>query len=128
MRRFLLAISTAAFLLFMAAPPARADVSPELGDATGDLVRALADLGITVSIAVLKEVSKAGQQLAREHLEAEYWRGPALEPDEYVGGFNLKLYPQGKSRSDEHFRAETFYRLDRHGLKELEFNASRPKQ
>jgi len=91
MRRFLLAISTAAFLLFMAAPPARADVSPELGDATGDLVRALADLGVTVSIAVLKEVSKAGQQLAREHLEAEYWRGPALEPDEYVGGFNLKL-------------------------------------
>jgi hypothetical protein len=126
MRRSLLVISTAAFLLFMAAPPARADASPELGDATEDLVRALADLGVTVSIAVLKEVSKAGQQLAREHLEAESWRGPAIEPDEYVGGFNLKLYPQGKSRSDDHFRAETFYRLDRHGLKELEFNASRP--
>jgi len=126
MRRFLLAISTAAFLLFMAAPPARADVSPELGDATGDLVRALADLGVTVSIAVLKEFSKAGEQLAREHLDAESWHGPAIEPDEYVGGFNLKLYPQGKSRSDDHFRAETFYRLDRNGLKELEFNASRP--
>jgi hypothetical protein len=126
MTRSLLAISTAAFLLFMGASPARADASPELGDATGDLVRALADLGVTVSIAVLKEVSKAGQQLAREHLEAETWHGPAIEPDEYVGGFNLKLYPQGKSRSDDHFRAETFYRLDRHGLKELEFNAVRP--
>ena len=126
MRRSLLVISTAAFLLFMAAPPARADASPELGDATRDLARALADLGVTVSIAVLKEVSKAGQQLAREHLDVESWRGPAIEPDEYVGGFNLKLYPQGKSRSDDHFRAETFYRLDRHGLKELEFNAVRP--
>ena len=91
-----------------------------------DLVRALADLGVTVSIAVLQELGKAGEQIAREHLEAESWRGPAIEPDEYVGGFNLKLYPQGKSRSDDHFRAETFYRLDRHGLKELEINASRP--
>ena len=126
MRRLLLAISTAAFLLFLGAPPAQADESPELSAATGDLVRALADLGVTVSIGVLKELSKAGEQLAREHLEAESWRGPAIEPDEYVGGINLKLYPQGKSRSDNHFRAETFYRLDRHGLKELEFNASRP--
>ena len=123
MRRSLLVIGTAAFLLFMAAPSARADTSPEFGDA---LVQALADLGITVSIAVLNEVSKAGQQLAREHLDVESWRGPAIEPDEYVGGFNLKLYPQGKSRSDNHFSAETFYRLDRHGLKELEFNAVRP--
>ena len=89
-------------------------------------MRALGDLGVTVSIAVLKELTKAGEQLAREHLEAESWRGPAIEPDEYVGGINLKLYPQGKSRSNNHFRAETFYRLDRHGLKELEFNASRP--
>jgi len=126
MRRSLLVISTAAFLLFMVAPPVRADASPELGDATEELVRALSDLGITVSIAVLKEVSKAGQQFAREHLDVESWRGPAIEPDEYVGGFNLKLYPQGKSRSDNHFSAETFYRLDRNGLKELEFNAVRP--
>ncbi len=122
----MLLLSTAAFLLFISAPPAQAEASPELGDATGDLVRALADLGVTVSIAVLKEFSKAGEQLAREHLDAESWHGPAIEPDEYVGGFNLKLYPQGKSRSDDHFRAETFYRLDRNGLKELEFNASRP--
>ena len=126
MRRSLLLLSTAAFLLFIGAPPAQAEASPELGDATGDLVRALADLGVTVSIAVLKEFSKAGELLAREHLDAESWHGPAIEPDEYVGGFNLKLYPQGKSRSDDHFRAETFYRLDRNGLKELEFNASRP--
>ena len=85
-------------------------------------MRALGDLGVTVSIAVLKELTKAGEQ----YLEAESWRGPAIEPDEYVGGINLKVYPQGKSRSNNHFRAETFYRLDRHGLKELEFNASRP--
>ena len=126
MRRFLLALSTAAFLLFMGAPPAQADQLPELSVATGDLVKALADLGVTVSIAVVKELTKAGEQLAREHLEAESWHGPAIEPDEYVGGFNLKLYPQGKTRSDNHFRAETFYRLDRYGIKELEFNASRP--
>jgi len=51
--------------------------------------------------------------------------GPAIEPEEYVGGYNLKLYPKGKSESSEHVQAETFYRLDRHGLKELEINASR---
>ena len=126
MRRSFFALTTVAFLLFMGAPPVHADASPELGDATRDLVRALADLSVAVGIGVLKEFSQAGEQLAREHVEAESWRGPAIEPDEYVGGFNLKLYPQGKSRSDDHFRAETFYRLDRHGLKELEFNASRP--
>lgn len=124
MRR-VLGISIIALLLLLGAAPARADAPPELGDATKDLMKALADLGVTVSIAVIQELGKAGEQLAREHLEAESWRGPAIEPDEYVGGFNLKLYPQGKSRSDDHFRAETFYRLDRHGLKEIEINASR---
>jgi hypothetical protein len=126
MKRTLLALSVVAVLLLTGVPTSRADTSPELGDATRELVRALANLGVTVSIAVIQELGKAGEQIAREHLEAEPWRGPAIEPDEYVGGFNLKLYPQGKSRSDDHFRAETFYRLDRHGLKELEINASRP--
>jgi hypothetical protein len=129
MRRASLAMSLVALLLFMGAPSARADEAPELADATAHLMKALTDLGVTVSIAVIQELGKVGEQLAKEHLEAEHWRGPAIDADEeYVGGFNLKLYPQGKSRSDEHFRAETFYRLDRHGLKEFEFNTSRPKE
>src|SRR5437660_12629241 len=98
MRRFLLAISTAAFLLFMGAPPAQADESPELSAATGDLVRALGDMGVTVSISVLTELTNAGEQLAREHLEPETWHGAAIEPDEVVVCLKLALYAQAKGR------------------------------
>jgi len=125
MKRSLLALSIIAILMCTVPPAARADTQPELGPAMEDLIKALTNLGVTVSVGVIKELSKAGEQFAREHLEAEFWRGPAIEPEEYVGGYNLKLYPKGKSQSSEHFQAETFYRLDRHGLKELEINASR---
>jgi hypothetical protein len=125
MRRSLLGVGLA--ILLLASPPiVRADTPPELGEATQDLLAALADLGVTVSLALAQELGKAGERLAKEHLEGEAWRGPGIDPEEYVGGFNLKLYPKGKSRSDEHLKAETYYRLDRNGLKEFEFNASRP--
>jgi hypothetical protein len=125
MKRLLLGVGLA--ILLLASPPiARADTPPELGDATRDLLATLAELGVTVSLALAQELAKAGERLAKEHLEGEAWRGPSIEPDEYVGGFNFKLYPKGKSRSDEHVKAETYYRLDRNGLKELEFSASRP--
>jgi hypothetical protein len=114
-------------LILLAGPPiVRADSPPALGEATQELLGALANLGVTVSVAMIKELSKVGEQFTKEHFEAESWRGPAIEPEEYVGGFNLKLYPKGKSQSEDHFKAETYYRLDRHGLKELEFSATRP--
>ena len=125
MKRSLLGVGLT--ILLLAGPLiARADSPPELSEATRDLLAALADLGATVSLALAQELAKAGERLAKEHIEGEAWRGPGIDPDEYVGGFNLKLYPKGKSRSDEHINAETYYRLDRYGLKELEFSASRP--
>jgi hypothetical protein len=128
MKRAVLATSLIVILLLTVAPAARAHAEPELGDAINNLAQALTQLGIGVTAGVLKELSKAGEQIAREHLEVESWHGPALEPDEYVGGFNFKLYPKGKSKSDEYFKAETYYRRDRHGLKEFEFSTSRPEK
>jgi hypothetical protein len=125
MKHSLLAVSIIGVLLAAGPITARADSSHDVGDATQHLLEALTNLGVTVSVAVIKELGKAAEDLAKEHVEAEVWRGPAIEPDEYVGGFNLKLYPKGKSRSDEHFKAGTYYRLDSHGLKELEFSTSR---
>ena len=127
MKRTVLALSLIAILVLTVTSPARADSRPQLGDAVDDLMGTLANLGVAFSIVVMEELSKAGEQVVREHLEFESWRGPAIEPDEYVGGFNLKLYPQGKSHSAEHFKAETWYRFDRHGLKEFELNTSRPE-
>ena len=127
MKHSLLGFGVIALLLFSGPSIVRADdVPPALGEATQELLGALANLGVTVSVAVIKELTKAGEQFTKEHLAVESWRGPAIEPEEYVGGFNLKLYPKGKSNSEDHFRAETFYRLDQHGLKELEFSATRP--
>ena len=127
MKPSLVACSVIALLLFSGPTIVRADdTPPALGQATQDLLGALANLGVTVSAAMVKELSKATEQFTKEHLSVESWRGPAIEPEEYVGGFNLKLYPKGKSQSEDHFRAETFYRLDHHGLKELEFSATRP--
>ena len=127
MKHPLLGCTVIALLLVSGPTIARADESPPaLGQATQDLLGALANLGVTVSVAMINELSKASEQFTKEHLAVESWRGPAIEPEEYVGGFNLKLYPKGKSQSEDHFRAETFYRLDRQGLKELEFSATRP--
>jgi hypothetical protein len=126
MKRSLLGYAVMVLILLAGPPIVRADSPPALGEATQELLGALANLGVTVSVAMIKELSKVGEQFTKEHFEAESWRGPAIEPEEYVGGFNLKLYPKGKSQSEDHFKAETYYRLDRHGLKELEFIATRP--
>ena len=126
MKRSLLGYAVIVLMLLAGPSVVRADSPPALGEATEDLLGALANLGVTVSVVMMKELSKVGEQFTKEHFEAESWRGPAIEPEEYVGGFNLKLYPKGKSQSEDHFKAETYYRLDRHGLKELEFSATRP--
>ena len=126
MKHSLLGCSVIALLLIWPTVVRADDAPPALGQATQDLLGALANLGVTVSVAVIKELGKAGEQFTKEHLAVESWRGPAIEPEEYVGGFNLRVYPRGKSKSEDHFLAETFYRLDRHGLKELEFSATRP--
>ena len=127
MKYSLLGFTVIALLLLGGPGMVRADdPPPALGQATQDLVGALANLGVTVTVAVIKELSKVGEQFTKEHLAVESWRGPAIEPEEYVGGFNFKLYPKGKSKSEDHFSAETFYRLDQQGLKELEFSATRP--
>ena len=126
MKHSLLVLSLVTLLLAGPAT-ARAESTPEICDAAQQLVEALANLGATFTIGVIRELSMATERLAKDHVEGEAWRGPAIEPDEYVGGFNLKLYPKGKSHSDEHFKAESFYRLDRNGqLKEFEFSTSRP--
>lgn len=126
MKHSLLAVSLVASLLLAGPAVVRAESSPEVGDAAQQLAEALASLGINLTIGAIRELSVAAERVAKEHIEGESWRGPAIEPEEYVGGFNLKLYPKGKSQSGEHFKAETFYRLDRNGLKELEFSTSRP--
>lgn len=121
MKHSLFALSLVATLLLGGPAVGRAESTPEVDEAARQLVEALANLGVTLTI----ETIRATERLAKEHIEGETWHGPAIEPDEYVGGFNMKLYPKGKSRSDEHIKAETFFRLDRHGLKELEFSTSR---
>ncbi len=125
MKYSLLALSLVATLLLAGPAAARAESSREVDEAARQLAEALENLGVTLTIGAIRELSMATERLAKDHIEGDAWRGPAIEPDEYVGGFNLRLYPKGKSRSDEHFKAETFYRLDRHGLKELEFSTSR---
>ncbi len=125
MKHMLLHISVIVLFLFAAPAVTRADSAPPVENALRDLLSALRELGVTVSETVAQEVIKTGERLAKDHLDIESWRGPGIDPEEYVGGFNLKLYPKGKSKSDEHLKAETYYRLDRHGLKELEFSTSR---
>jgi hypothetical protein len=125
MKRTLLHLGVIAVLLFSAPAVTRADSAPPVADAALNLLSALAELGVTVSATLAQEVIKAGERLSKDHFDIEAWRGPGLDPEEYVGGFNLKLYPKGKSQSGEHLKAETYYRLDRHGLKELEFSTSR---
>jgi len=114
-----------ALFLFTAPSIARADSAPPVGDAVRDLVGALSQLSVNLSAALIQEFSKAGERLSKEHFDMESWRGPGLEPEEYVGGFHFKLYPQGKSKSEEHLKAETYFRMDRNGIKELEFSTSR---
>jgi hypothetical protein len=125
MKHTVLYVSVLAIFLFTAPAITRADSAPPVADAAEDLLKALAEFGVTVSATLTKELIKAGERLTKEHVDVEAWRGPGLDPEEYVGGFNFKLYPKGKSKSDEHLKAETYYRLDRHGLKELEFSTSR---
>jgi len=118
MKQALCALNLVALLL--AGPAiARAESTAEVGEAAEQLVEALTKLGVAVTTSVLRELGAA----AKEHVEGEVWHGPAIESDELVGGFNLKLYPKGKSQSDEHIKAESFYRLDQDGgLKEFEFS------
>jgi hypothetical protein len=125
MKHIVLSVTVIVMVLFAAPDFTRADSTPPVSEAAQDLVSALAELGVTVSATLVQELSKAGERLTKEHFDIESWRGPGLDPEEYVGGFNLKLYPKGKSKSDEHLKAETYYRLDRHGLKELEFSTIR---
>ncbi len=125
MKRTAIAAVLAAFVLFAAAP-ARAESTPEgtaskdIGEATQRLAEALTKFGVVILTGAIKEFTTA----AKDHVEGDVWHGPAIDPDDHtVGGFNLKLYPKGKSQSDEHVRAETYYRLDRDGqLKEFEFS------
>lgn len=121
MKHSLLALSLVATILLGGPAAGRAESTPEVDEAASQLVEALANLGVTLTI----DAIRATERLAKDHIEGETWHGPAIEPDEYVGGFNVRLYPKGKSRSDEYFKAETFFRLDRHGLKEFEFSTSR---
>jgi hypothetical protein len=118
MKQTLCALNLVALLL--AGPAiARAESTAEVGEAAERLVEALTKLGVAVTTNALRELGAA----AKEHVEGEAWHGPAIEADENVGGFKLRLYPEGKSRSDEHFQAETYYRLDQNGqLKEFEFS------
>jgi hypothetical protein len=125
MKHAVLHVGVIAILLFAAPAITRADPAPSVPEAASDLFSALAELGVTVSATLAQELIKAGERLTKEHFDIESWRGPGLDPEEYVGGFSMKLYPKGKSKSDEHVNAETYYRLDRHGLKELEFSTSR---
>jgi len=125
MKHTVLRASVIAVFLFASPVITRADSVPPVADAARDLLSALAELGVTVSATLAQEVIKAGERLSKDHFDLESWRGPGLDPEEYVGGFNLKLYPKGKSKSDEHLKAETYYRLDSHGLKEFEFSTSR---
>ena len=125
MKHTVLLASVIAMFLFAAPALTRADSPPPVADAARDLLSALAEFGVTVGATLVQELSKAGERLSKEHFDIESWRGPGLEPEELVGGFNFKLYPKGKSKSDDHLKAETYYRLDRDGLKELEFSTSR---
>lgn len=126
MKPSLLVFSLVAMLLLAGPAVTRAESTPDVGDAAQQLVEALANLGVTFTLGAIRELSLATERLAKEHIEGEAWHGPAIESDEYVGGFNLKLYPKGKSQSDEHINAETFFRLDQNGqLKEFEFSTSR---
>jgi hypothetical protein len=124
MKYSLLAVSFVALLLF-GPLAARAEVKPDAEEAVQQLADALTNLGITITLGAIRELSIATERLVKDHVEVESWSGPAIEPDEYVGGLNLKLYPRGKSQSNEHFKTETFYRFDQYGLKELEFSTSR---
>src|SRR5437773_2064560 len=118
MKQTLCALSLTALLLAGPAT-ARAESTAEVGQAAQQLVEALTKLGVAVTTSALRELGAA----AKEHVEGEAWHGPAIEADERVGGFNLKLYPKGRSQSDEHIKAESFYRLDQGGgLKEFEFS------
>jgi hypothetical protein len=121
MKQTLCALNLVALLL--AGPAiAHAESTAEVGEAAQQLADALTKFGVAVVNSAIKEFSAA----AREHIDADAWHGPAIEADENVGGFKLRLYPEGKSRSDEHFQAETYYRLDQNGqLKEFEFSTTR---
>ena len=125
MKHTVLHVSVIAMFLLTSPAITRADSAPPVAEAVGDLLSALTELGVTISATLAKEVIKAGERLSKDHFDIESWRGPGLDPEEFVGGFNLKLYPKGKSKSDEHLKAESYYRLDRHGLKEFEFSTSR---
>jgi phosphoserine phosphatase len=122
MKHACLALSLIAALLLAGPAAARAESAAEVGEAAQKLADALTKFGVAVVSGAIKELSAA----AREHIDADAWHGPAIEADENVGGFKLRLYPEGKSRSDEHFQAETYYRLDQNGqLKEFEFSTTR---
>lgn len=98
--------------------------SPQASIKIGDL-EALGEVAVNLAGALIRELSQRGGEVVRDYIEAEAWHGPALEPNEYVGEFRLKLYPQGKSKSREHLKADTWYRLSKDGLKEFEITTSK---
>jgi hypothetical protein len=98
--------------------------SPQTSIKISDL-EALGEVAANLAGALIRELSQRGGEVVKDYIEAEAWHGPSLEPNEYVGEFRLKLYPRGKSKSTEHFRADTWYRLSKDGLKELEIKTSK---
>jgi hypothetical protein len=100
------------------------NTSPQTSIKIGDL-EALGEAAANLAGALIRELSQRGGEVVRDYIEAEAWHGPALEPNEYVGEFRLKLYPQGKSKSREHLKADTWYRFSKDGLKEFEITTSK---
>jgi hypothetical protein len=100
------------------------NTSPPTSIKIGDL-EALGEVAANLAGALIRELSQRGGEVVRDYIEAEVWHGPALEPNEYVGEFRLKLYPHGKSKSREHLKADTWYRFSKDGVKEFEITTSK---
>jgi hypothetical protein len=60
----------------------------------------------------LEQIYKSGADLLAEHVEVEgTWR-PSSGSGEQSGRLKLKLYPKGKTRSEESLNAETWFRFE----------------
>ena len=73
------------------------------------IVQSLTKIGVLVA----RELITESRDAMKDHFEFKKTIGPGLTPKELFGQFELKMFPKGKKRSDEHVKAESSFRLSR---------------
>ncbi|HET8580268.1 MAG TPA: hypothetical protein VFL31_04650 [Nitrospiraceae bacterium] len=86
---------------------AEGEGSPSRGDQGAQILHDLSTLGNSL----VHELFSRGREIIDDHIDLDGGYRSGLHEGEHGGRLSLKLYPKGKSQSQEHVLAETWFQF-----------------